>query len=301
MQEEAMTTPEAESIANMLRAGRRHMPASLAGLREWVDKSLGHMPMEATVQRRDVEVAGRPAAWFTPPSPREDTAILYLHGGGYIMGSLESHAALTSHLAAAADIPVLSLAYRLAPEHPFPAQLEDAVAAYRWLLDAGYAPEKLAIAGDSAGGGLTLTTLCDVRDAGLPLPAAAAVLSPWTDLEGLGESARERAPRDPMLRPEDQPAFQRLFLGGHDPRDPRAAPLYADLTGLPPLLVQVGGNEILYDDATRIADRAREAGVDVTLDIWESMFHVWHLFAPVMEEGREGIRQVAAFLGERIH
>lgn len=296
-----MSRSQADIIASALRAQRQRRPDSLAALRDETERALAKMRPHEDIKRRDVAIGTLSAAWFEPEDAVEDAAILYLHGGAYIMGSVNTHQGLTSRLTASSQIPCLSVEYRLAPEHPFPAQLNDALAGYRWLIeDQKLSPSRISIAGDSAGGGLTLTTLCAIRDAGLPLPGAAVCISPWVDLEGLGDSIASRAERDPMIDPTDLPAFQRLFLGGAHPRDPRAAPLHADLSGLPPLLIHVGNEEILLDDARRIAAHATKAGVEVTLEVWDGMFHVWHLFAPILEEGEQAISCIAAFLLERL-
>lgn len=295
-----MSLAEAAAISAQLRLGRKHMPRTLAGVREYIERTLGRFDMHPNVTRRDDEANGVPVAWFNPPDHREDTVLVYFHGGAYIMGSIESHASLVSNIAAASGIPALSAGYRLAPEHQFPAQVEDTLTVYRWLLGNGYEPTQIAFGGDSAGGGLTLAALVAIRDEGLPMPACAVVLSPWTDLEVTGPTARERAERDPMLSIDDQPGLIRLLLGEADSRHPLASPLHADLTGLPPLLIHVGGNEILYDDSIRFAEKAKAAGVEVTLDVQEEMFHVWHIFAPVLEEGRMAINEIAAFLQQHL-
>jgi acetyl esterase/lipase len=222
--------------------------------------------------------------------------MLYLHGGGYVIGSLTTHRGLAGRLSQAAKARVLLIDYRLAPEHPFPAAVEDATAAYRWLLAHGCTPARLAIAGDSAGGGLTVATLVALRDAGQPLPAAGVCLSPWTDLEGLGESVTSKASADPIVQKEMLLRLASCYLGDADPRTPLAAPLYADLRGLPPLLVQVGTAEILLDDALRLAERAKAAGVAVTLEAWDDMIHVWQLFAPLLPEGQQAIARIGEFV-----
>ena len=205
--------------------------------------------------------------------------ILYLHGGGYVIGSINTHRELMIRFSKAANARVLGLNYRLAPENPFPAPVEDAVAGYRWLLSQGVKPNRVTVAGDSAGGGLTVATLVAIRDAKLPMPAAGVCISPWVDMEGIGESMTTRAKVDPMVQKAGLLGMAGLYLGGKDPRTPLAAPLYADLKGLPPLLIQVGDAETLLDDATRIAERAKAAGVSVKLEVWPEMIHVWQLFA----------------------
>jgi acetyl esterase/lipase len=222
--------------------------------------------------------------------------ILYLHGGGYVIGSIDTHRELTGRLSRAAAARVFLIDYRLAPEHPFPAAVEDATAAYRWLLQNGATSSRTVIAGDSAGGGLTLATLVALRDAGVPLPAAGVCLSPWTDMEGIGESMATRAHLDPMVQHDRLLHMASLYLNGADPRAPLAAPLYANLTELPPLLIQVGTAETLLDDATRFADRAKTAGVDVTLEAWDDMIHVWQLFASMLPEGQQAIDRLGEYI-----
>ena len=226
--------------------------------------------------------------------------MLYLHGGGYIMGSLNTHRDMMGRISRAAQTRVLGLDYRLAPEHPFPAAVDDTVAGYRFLLDQGLPSARLAIAGDSAGGALTLAALVAGRDAGFPMPAAAVCLSPFLDLEGTGESITTRADVDPIATPEVIDVWAKAYLAGADPRTPLANPLYADLAGLPPLLIQVGDHEVLLDDSTRLAERAQAAGVQVKLEIWPEMIHRWHSYAAVLPEGQQAIEDIGAFLREQI-
>ncbi len=225
---------------------------------------------------------------------------MYLHGGAYQLGSPATLRHLVAMLAAAAQAQALSVDYRLAPEHPFPAAVDDAVAAYRWLLAAGRDPASVAIAGDSAGGGLTLATLVALRDAGDPLPAAAVAISPWTDLALTGESLRTRAGADVMVKPAGMPESAALYLTGTDPRHPYASPLYADLRALPPLLIQVGDAEVILDDSTRFAARARTAGVDVTLEIWDEMPHVFQAFAGLLPEADQAVARIGSWLCEHV-
>ena len=191
---------------------------------------------------------------------------------------------------------MLGLNYRLAPENPFPAAVDDALAGYRYLLDHGFEPAHIAIAGDSAGGGLTLATLVAIRDAKLPLPAAGVCLSPWVDMEAKGESMTTRADMDPIASRDALFMMAQSYLGGNDPKTPLAAPLHADLKGLPPLLIQVGDAEVLLDDSNRVAARARTSQVKVTLEIWPEMIHVWQLFASFLPEGQEAIEGIGKFI-----
>ncbi len=246
-----------------------------------------------------VEAGGVSAEWSVADGAAEDKVILYVHGGGYVMGSAGSHRDLTGRLSKASGARVLSLNYRLAPEHPFPAPVDDAVAAYRWLVAQGIRSSNMAIAGDSAGGGLAFATLLALRDGGDPVPAAGVGISPWVDMEGSGESMTTRAAVDPVVQKEGLLEMAKLYLGDADPKNPLAAPLHANLAGLPPLLIHVGDAETLLNDATRITERARKAGVDVTLKIWDEMPHVWHLFAPILPEGQQAIEEIGAFFKER--
>ena len=246
-----------------------------------------------------VEAGGVSAEWSVADGADQDKVILYVHGGGYVMGSAGSHRDMTGRLSQASGARVLSLNYRLAPEHPFPAPVDDSVAAYRWLLGQGIQASNIAIAGDSAGGGLALAALIAIRDAGEPVPAAGIGISPWVDMEGTGESMTTRAAVDPVVQKEGLLGMAKLYLGDADSKNPLAAPLHANLAGLPPLLIQVGDSETLLDDATRITERARKADVDVTLKIWDEMPHVWHLFAPILPEGRQAIEEIGAFFKER--
>ena len=242
-----------------------------------------------------VEAGGVSAEWHAAEGADDNKVILYVHGGGYVMGSAGSHRDMTSRLSKAAGARVLSLNYRLAPEHPFPAPVDDAVAAYGWLLDQGISPANIAIAGDSAGGGLAVATLLAIRDAGKPLPAAGVGISPWVDMEGTGESMTTRAAADPVVQKEGLLGMAKLYLGEADPKNPLAAPLHANLAGLPPLLLQVGDAETLLNDSTRLAERARKSDVDVTLKVWDEMPHVWHMFAAVLPEGQQAIEEIGSF------
>ncbi len=248
------------------------------------------------VRNEPADIPGIPAEWLIPEGAANDQVLLYLHGGGYVIGSINSHRGLASQIAAAARCRALIIDYRLAPENKFPAAVEDAVASYRWLLSQGYEPEKIAIAGDSAGGGLTAAALVSLRDSGDPLPAAALLLSPWTDLEVIGESCKTVGWRDPLVSKGILKKYTRMYMGGKDPRDPLASPIYADLKGLPPLCIHVGTCEVLLDDARRLSAKAEEDGVSVDLDICEGMFHVWQFLSPVVPESKEAIEKLGNFV-----
>ena len=230
------------------------------------------------------------------PRSRDERCIFYLHGGGYVMGSPLQYRDFIWRIARATSAYVVCPYYRLAPEHPFPAAVDDAITAYSWLLAQGAHPHRLVVMGDSAGGGLALATLLRLRDEGVPLPAAAIALSPWTDLALTGESMRTNSAADLTLRMERAASFARHYLGGVDPRHPYASPLYGDAAGLPPILMQVGSDELLRDDAVRMAERLRAAGSAVDLEIWPRMLHVFQLYARVLPEGRRAIERIGAFV-----
>ena len=243
---------------------------------------------------RPVQVNGIPGEWVESRSAAENV-LLYLHGGGYFACSAETHRPITVFFALH-GFRVFAANYRLAPENPFPAAVDDAVAAYRGLLAAGHSPHRLVLAGDSAGGGLSLALLLALRAAGTPLPAAAALFSPWTDLAATGESIRTNARRCAMFYGPAVAPTARLYLGNADPRNPLASPLYAALAGLPPLLIHVGANETLRDDSTRLAEKARSAGVPVEWKVWPVVPHVWQLAPHKIPEGRQSLRETAEFL-----
>jgi phosphinothricin tripeptide acetyl hydrolase len=256
--------------------------------------------ISAQCKARTVSAGGVPAEWITAPGSDEKRVVLYLHGGGYVIGSVEAYRGHASRIAEACKCAVLLVEYRQGPEDPFPAALEDAVSSYRWLLTQGLAPSRIAIAGDSAGGGLTVATLVSLRDQGVALPQAGVCLSPWIDLECESRSMRELAGSDRVTAPREYLLqMARSYLGGADPRTPLASPLYADLSKLPRLLIQVGTAEILLDDSRRLAERARAAGVSVKLEEWDDMPHIWQFFAPVLSEGRDALAKIAGFLNER--
>jgi acetyl esterase/lipase len=258
----------------------------------------------AGVTWEPVDAGGVPAIWVIPATAQlhggNDRVLQYLHGGGYVLGSAETHRRLTGHLATAIGCRVLNVDYRLAPEQPHPGPVEDSVKAYRWLLDQGLRPEHLAIAGDSAGGGLTLATVLKLRADGLPQPAAAVPISPWTDMEATGESIQSVANRDVVLHADRLKVLTDLFLAGGNPRDPLAAPVYGDYTGICPLYIQVGGDEILLDDARRVEARARADGVDVQLHVFPEMQHVFQMHAGNMPEADDAIARIGAYLRPRL-
>ena len=292
-----MSQQQLQTIVEMLRSQPVVNPnASVEEARAGFEQVASMFPVDADIKREVVSAGGIKAEWVSAPDGDAGRAVLYLHGGGYVIGSINTHRSLAARLSRASGARVLVIDYRLAPEHPHPAAVDDAVAAYRWMLAHGLKPARITVAGDSAGGGLTVATLLAIRDAKLPLPGAGACLSPWVDLEGIGESMTTKAGVDPIVQKTGLLQMAAAYLGGKDPRTPLAAPLYADLSGLPPLLIQVGTAETLLDDASRLAERARKAGVTVSYEPWESMIHVWHLFAPMLDEGQQAIDRIGEFV-----
>ena len=292
-----MSQQQLQTIVEMLRSQPVVNPnASVEEARAGFEQVASMFPVDADIKREVVSAGGVKAEWVRAPDADAGRAVLYLHGGGYVIGSINTHRSLAARLSRASGARVLVIDYRLAPEHPHPAAVDDAVAAYRWMLAQGLKPARITVAGDSAGGGLTVATLLAIRDAKLPLPGAGACLSPWVDLEGIGESMTTKAGVDPIVQKTGLLQMAAAYLGGKDPRTPLAAPLYADLSGLPPLLIQVGTAETLLDDASRLAERARKAGVTVSYEPWESMIHVWHLFAPMLDEGQQAIDRIGEFV-----
>lgn len=274
---------------------------SIPDLRRSTAKStgmLGRLP--ADIQVSSVEIGGLHAERLTLPTLTQDSALLYFHGGGYVIGSAASHRAVVAKYVVGAGIPALVPDYRLAPEHPFPAAVDDAIAAYRTLLDAGIAPDRIVLGGDSAGGGLCLATLVALRDQGIPLPAGAFALSPWTDLANTGASLESNVAVDPLTWRESWAIFSEYYAGDHDPTEPWISPLYADLGGLPPLRIYVGGYELLRDDSVRFAEKAQAAGVDVKLIVGEGLFHCYPVCAPIFPEATAAMAEICAFIRARI-
>lgn len=293
-------TIQATAVRTVMRAMRQAMRNSTdpQQLRRGIDEACRLMPAPPAAARYEsLEIAGGVAAVrVTYGDDEPERALLYLHGGGYIFGSsMTTHRDLLWRLAQVGRAAVLSVDYRLAPEHPFPAAIDDVVAAYRWLLER-WPAESLAIAGDSAGGGLALATLLRLRDEKTTLPAAAVLLSPWTDLAATGQSLIDNLDKDTVLPGDRLREGAELYLAGTDPHEPYASPLYGDPTGLPPILIQVGSDEVLLDDSQRLAQRLEEHDVPVVLDIWREMPHVWQVLAMFLPEGKLAIERIGYFL-----
>jgi acetyl esterase/lipase len=289
-------TRDPEIVALREKLAQRVRPTDIGERCKGFDTFASAYPTAADIVVTPVTANGVAAEWNAAPDADHSRAVLFLHGGGYVVGSLDSHRHLASEVGRAAGARSLALHYRLAPEHPFPAAVEDALAGYRYLLGAGIAPSHIAIAGDSAGGGLVVAALLAIRDARLAQPAAGWCISPWVDMEAIGASMTAKAEEDPTVQKEPLLEMAALYLHGADPRSPLAAPLYGDLCGLAPLFIQVGAVETLLDDAIRLAGVAGAAHVPVTLEVWPEMVHVWHLFHPDLAAGRRAIEAGGRFL-----
>ena len=256
---------------------------------------IDRLPRPRRMDYQDTVVGGVPAILATPTRVPVERHIVYLHGGGYVVGSPRTHIAFAARLARRAHAAVSVVDYRLAPEHPYPAAIDDCVAAYRGVIES-VDPALVTIAGDSAGGGATLATLRALRDGGDPLPSAAYLISPWTDLTGRGETTRTKAHVDPMIEASWLVTVAEQYAAGRPLDDPGVSPLYADLAGLPPLLVQVGSDEVLLSDSTRLVARARAAGTAADLDVRDGMWHVYQAFAEMMPEATAAVIEAAAFI-----
>lgn len=245
------------------------------------------------------EIAGRYAEWVSHETVTTENVVLYFHGGAYNIGSAKSHRNVTAHLAKAMQCPILVLDYRLAPEHPFPAALSDATAAYQWLLAHEHDPKHIALAGDSAGAGLAMATALELKHQNTPLPAILGVISPWVDLTMSGESVVSKAALDPMIRKDWLEVMINNYATDVDPASPLCSPIFADLSNLPPIFIQVGSEEILLDDAVRLAQRAEASGTPVDMQIWEGMWHVWHYQSGIVPEANQAIEEFATALKQR--
>lgn len=292
-----MASAESKRVLEMLRGAPRPGPeVPVAKRRETMEKFA--RPLAPDCSETPIDAGGVPAAWIDAPGAG-GSVLVHLHGGGYVTGSIVTHREVCGRFSRASGARALLLDYRLGPEAPFPAAVDDAVAAYRWLLEQGTAPARIAVSGDSAGGGLVVALLLALKERGLPQPAAGVCISPWVDLTGSGDSMTSRAALDPTVARDGLSVMAAQYLGGASATNPLASPLFGDLSGLPPLLIQVGSLETLFDDATRLDACARTAGVEVRFEAWDDQVHVWHMFAGMLPEGREAIEHAGAFVRER--
>ncbi len=262
-----------------------------------VENYVGHpIPLPEGTHFESVDVDGIPASWICPPDTDAERVVLYFHGGVYMLGSLTSHRDLVARLSAAAGVRGLLLDYRLAPEHVFPAALDDALTSYRWLLARGTKPEHIMLAGDSAGGSLILALLQQARDKSIPMPAGVMLLSPWTDMVGTVESRATRDAADPVFSGKMINFLASFYVGTEDAHNPLLSPINADLHGFPPLLIEVGHDEVLLDDALHIAEHAKAAHVPVELTVWDDMWHVFQQFAFCLPEGQQSLENIGRFI-----
>lgn len=263
---------------------------------------MAEMPIRRPPRRirvETVDLGGVPTELLTPPAAHEKRALLYIHGGGFVAGVPANHRPLTWRLAEGVGAPVYAIDYRLAPEYPHPAALEDCVAAYRALLDKGIFPQNIAIGGDSAGGNLTLVTALKLKALGLPLPAALVCLSPVTDHEGF-ESRIENVRRDAMFDARMIPTVSKLYCPGTDPADPFISPYRGDVTGLPPTLFHCSRDELLRDDSIKMAEKMRAAGVETVIEVWPGVFHVWQVTADILPEAKKAVANIVSFLNSKL-
>ena len=276
-----------------------HLPVEKA--RAQFEKIAGSFLIRATgVEVEQTQIAGVDVDWLRPKNARKDKVVLYLHGGAYVMGSPRTHRQLVSHMVRAAGVVAVLPDYRLAPEHPFPAAIEDAVAVYSGLLESGFGAEDIIISGDSAGGALSVATLLQLRHAGIPMPAAAVLLSPFLDITGSGESATTRADRDPWFDIADLHVVAGYYCPDESEwKNPLVSPVFANVAGLPPMLIQVGDDEILLSDSTRLAEKLEAEGVEVELEVWPHMWHVFQMFIRKMPESGAAVRKIAAYIQKR--
>jgi acetyl esterase/lipase len=293
-------TLELETVAEVLRRSANFstvLPLQIQ--RRVIDPPRPVTKPMRQVDMKPIDAGGVSAEWFSQPQSDPEAVVLYFHGGGYSTGSINSHRDFLARLCIASERRVLAADYRLAPEHPFPAQLEDARRAYLWLIEEqGIHPDHIVLGGESAGAGLTLSTLVSLRDERLPLPAGAVLISGWFDLDSRSTSMQFNRHYDFVTRIGVR-AMARRFAppSAHD--HPLVSPVHAEMNGLSPLLIQVGAAETLLDDSLRVAERARSAGVDVQLEVWPDMIHAWHIFAPMLEEGRQAIERIGRFVRQR--
>ncbi len=275
-------------------------PTTLAERRARLDEVAGADPVASDIAFESLTLGGVPVERSLAPGADPGRVLLYFHGGGYCSGSIASHRGMVAEAGRAAGVAALAVGYRLAPELPFPAALEDALAVWNALVAEGVDPAKLAVGGDSAGGGLTLALMLSLKAQGRPLPACGWLISPWTDLAMTGASLTTKASVDPLISETYLTELARQYLAGADPANPLVSPLRADLAGLPPLLIQVGSAETLLDDAARIAERAGAADVAVTLEVWPHMIHAWPLWAAHLESGRRALAHAGAFIRAQV-
>lgn len=293
-----ITASEIEGVRALLAGKPR--PVGWPERRQRMDEICGIDPPAGDIAFLPVEMSGVAAEWSLAPGSDPGKVLIYLHGGGYCSGSIPSHRGMVAEIGRVAGVRTLAVGYRLAPEHPFPAALDDALAAYRSVRAGGVPAARIVIGGDSAGGGLALATTLSLRAAGEDLPGGLWLLSPWVDLEMTGASMVSKDAVDPLIHHDYLEGLAQAYAAGADRRDPLLSPLHADLAGLPPALVQVGASETLLDDAVRVTGALGAANVPTSLEIWPDMIHAWPLWWQRLEPGRRAIANAARFVRERL-
>lgn len=251
------------------------------------------------VETEKVRVGAISAEWLIPKEADHNKVLLFFHGGGYAVGSMQTHRSMVAEIAKQTGYCALLPDYRLAPENPFPAAVHDAVRCYQWLLDTGHDPADIIIGGDSAGGGLALACMLDARDKGLPMPGGSVLIAPWVDLTISQPSIFENIDKSPMLYLREMNAWAKNYAGDFPVTDPLISPLYADLEGLPPMLIQVSDSEVLFDEDTMLAQKAQKSGIDVDFRVWKGLIHVWHIYWRYLPQAKEAIREIAGFIAEQ--
>jgi epsilon-lactone hydrolase len=290
-----MINETAGRILNMVKEEHSHKAATIKEARERLEIFYLRFRSKLDITAEHVFIGHIPAFWISAPGASKDHAILFFHGGGFMVGSTEDHLDLCGKLSLSARCRVLSVNYRLAPEHIFPAALDDCIASYLWLIETGTSPSTIIPVGISAGGNLLLSMFMKLRTTGIPLPKAAVCISPAVDIASR-EGALEKNIHNDWISKEDLEFLRRIYLRNHDPKDPFVSPIYGDLRDFPPLFIQAGTHEILFDDVSAFVGKAKEAGCDVTLDAWEGMFHCWQIFSSILPEGQQAIDNIGMYI-----
>ena len=293
-----MPSEDLKKVREVISAMPDDSESSIDELRARLDRLAELFPLSENFSVEKIQVNTIPGEWVKAPIVRDGVVILYLHGGGYVRGSTASHRHLVGAISEAAKSSVLSIDYRLAPEFPFPAAVEDCLEAYRWILKNGFSPNQVGVAGDSSGACLALAVALCLRDAGEPVPATIICISPPIDGTMSSDSWETKAETDPLVNKEKISLYRAMYDA--DPTSPLASPIFADLSGLPPILIQVGSEEVLLDDSIKLDQKARDAGIESTLEIWDEMIHCWHLFAPMLKEGRDAINRIGEYFLSRV-
>lgn len=295
-----MSSEQLQQLVEMIRSGPDLGALPQAELRAAFDAMGDITPPDPAITYENVYANGVSCEIGLAPGSRPENTIFYLHGGGYVIGSFKSHRGLVGRLGQAARMRTLAVDYRLAPEHPFPAAVDDALAAYQWLLDSGTSPDRIFFAGDSAGGGLVVATLLRCKAQNVPLPGAAVLFSPFADMGTTGQSLIDNRGRDVIVTEGMAPGMAATYLAGADARSPEASPIYGDLAGLPPILIQVSSHEVLLDDSLRLLRAATLADVPVHLRVYQGLPHVWQLFAAILDEGQAAIEEAGVFIDQHL-